>query len=151
MDGLRLPGGRTLLGLGTAGDRADDLVRSLGEIGARCADVVVIVHKQGYLRGRGAAQMDELYRAGAAHVNVTGIASYGSELEGLMALVEQAGTSDVLGVMCHQDRQILDGWLGAQGATVDSPETVRRKVLVASERRSDGETPLTPSGSRRSS
>jgi len=131
MDGIRSPGSRTLLGLGTAGDRSDDLVRGLGEIGARGADVVMIVHKQTYLRGRDAAELDRLYREGARSVNVTEVPSYASELEGLEALMSRACSSDVVAVMCHQDRQILDGWLREQGATVDTHETLRHKVLAA--------------------
>ncbi len=45
MNGVRRPGARLLLGLGAVGDRQDDLVDRLGEMGARDADVVVIAHK----------------------------------------------------------------------------------------------------------
>ena len=52
MNGVRQPGGRLLLGLGTAGDRTDDIMEALGELAARDADVVAVVHKSRYLRGR---------------------------------------------------------------------------------------------------
>ena len=131
MRGLRPPGARTLLGLGTAGDRTDEIVRSLGELGARDADVVVIVHKQAYLRGRPMVELSELYREGAARVGVTEIPDYPSELEGLEALVARAAPGDVVAVMCHQDRALLDEWLTAHGASVDTPEVLRDKVLLA--------------------
>ena len=131
MNGLRAAGGRLLLGLGTAGDRTDDLVRSLGEMAGRDADVVVIVHKQGYLRGREPDEMADLFRDGAANVGMTGIPAYGSELDGLVALMEQAVPGDVVGVMCHQDRAALDGWLRSRGGTVDSPDTLSTKVRAA--------------------
>jgi hypothetical protein len=35
-------------------------------------------------------------------------------------------------VMCHQDRELLDGWLRARGGSVDSPAVLRDKVLLAS-------------------
>ncbi|MGH3472632.1 MAG: Mur ligase family protein [Nocardioidaceae bacterium] len=131
MSGLVRPGGRTMLALGTAGDRTDDVVRDLGEVGARGADVLVIVHKDRYLRGRSPAQLEAGYRAGAAAVGVTEVPAYDSELAGLEALVGRAGAGDVIAVMCHQDRAALDEWLGARGATVDSPDVVRDKVLLA--------------------
>lgn len=131
MAGLRGPGARLLLGLGTAGDRTDELLRSLGEVAARNADVVAVVHKQEYLRGRDPDQMADLFREGAAHVGVTGLAAYDSELDGLVALVSDTAPGDVVAIMCHQDRPILEEWIREQGGTVDSPETLTRKVRVA--------------------
>ena len=52
MAGVRPPGARLLLGLGAVGDRTDELLGRLGEIGAMGADVVAIAHKERYLRGR---------------------------------------------------------------------------------------------------
>lgn len=131
MQGLRAPGHRTLLGLGTAGDRGDDMLRSLGGIAARGSDVIVIVHKPHYLRGRSAAEMENLYRAGAEEVGVTEVASYPSELAGLQALLSRARSADVVGLMCHEDRPAIDRWLRDQGAHVDSPAALRDKVLLA--------------------
>ncbi|MGI8577829.1 MAG: Mur ligase family protein [Nocardioidaceae bacterium] len=130
MNGLRSVGSRTLLGIGTAGDRTDDLVRSLGELGARDCDVLVIVHKDAYLRGSDIEHMTATYRAGAAAVGVTDVPAFRSELAGLQALVSQADRGDVVAVMCHQDRAGLHGWLRSLGAAVDDPQTVRDKVLV---------------------
>ena len=39
MNGVRRPGCRLLLGLGAVGDRTDELIDKLGEIGARDSDV----------------------------------------------------------------------------------------------------------------
>ncbi|HET9859381.1 MAG TPA: Mur ligase family protein [Nocardioidaceae bacterium] len=128
MNGLRPPDGRLLLGLGTAGDRTDDLVVALGEIAGRDADVVAIVHKQGYLRGRDPDEMAGLFRDGAARVGMDDIPAHDSELDGLVALVDQARAGDVVGVMCHQDREALDAWLRSRGGTVDDPETLSAKV-----------------------
>ena len=131
MDGLRASGGRTLLGLGTAGDRTDEIVRSLGEVAARDADVVVIVHKQDYLRGRDQDELSAIYREGAEKVGVRDIPAYDSELDGLQALLARAVPGDVVGVMCHQDREQIDEWLVGQGATVDTPDVLRDKVTLA--------------------
>jgi len=133
MRGLCQPGSRTLLALGTAGDRTDDIMESLGETAARDADAVVIVHKQRYLRGREMDELSELYRSGAAKVGVEEIPAYESELDGLQALLARATPGDVVAVMCHQDREELDAWLTGRGATVDGPEVLRDKVLLAAD------------------
>ncbi len=127
MDGVRRPGARLLLGLGAVGDRQDELVESLGEMGARGTDVTVIGHKQKYLRGRTIEELDVLFREGAARVGVEDLPSYPTELEALEALVKQAEPGDVVGLMCHEDREGVYEWLAAHGFTVDSPETLRRQ------------------------
>ena len=35
--------------------------------------------------------------------------------------------------MCHADRELLDEWLTGQGATVDTPDVLRDKVLLAAD------------------
>ncbi len=131
MHGLCPRGSRTLLAVGTAGDRTDEVVRSIGEMAARGSDAVVIVHKQRCLRGRDENELSALYREGAEQVGVTVVPSFGTELAGLEALLDLASDRDVVAVMCHQDRPILEDWLRVRGATLDSPEVVRHKVLVA--------------------
>ncbi|MGA9746124.1 MAG: Mur ligase family protein [Nocardioides sp.] len=131
MDGVRRPGARLLLALGAVGDRQDEIVGSLGEMGARDADVAVIAHKAKYLRGRTTDELDELFRAGAARVGVEDVPSYPTEVAGLEALVDQAKPGDVVGLMCHEDRQGVYDWLAEAGFTVDSPETLRDKVRAA--------------------
>ena len=56
-----------------------------------------------------------------------------SELPCLISLVGQAGDGDVVALMTHQDRQQVDDWLVEHGATRDDPETLRAKVLRASQ------------------
>ncbi len=69
MNGVRRPGSRLLLGLGAVGDRQDELIDKLGEIGAMGSDVVAIGHKQQYLRGR---TMDELDATAASRCRARG-------------------------------------------------------------------------------
>jgi cyanophycin synthetase len=128
MRGVRAPGKRLLLGLGAVGDRTDDLLEMLGEIAARDADVLAIGHKQKYLRGRTVEELDALFRTGAERVGVTDIVSYPTELESLQALVAIAEPGDVVGLMCHAERQEVYDWLAAEGATPDTPEQLRSKV-----------------------
>lgn len=132
MNGVRQPGGRLLLGLGAVGDRTDELIDKLGEIGARDSDVLAIAHKEKYLRGREIAELDAIMRAGAERVGVTDIVSYSTEVDGLAALVAQAEPGDVVGLMCHAEREAVYDWIAAQGGTGDSPETLRDKVRGAS-------------------
>ncbi|MGZ5416678.1 MAG: Mur ligase family protein [Nocardioides sp.] len=132
MNGVRRPGSRLLLALGAVGDRQDDVVAALGEMGARDADVAVVAHKAGYLRGRTSEELDDVFRAGAARVGVEDLPSYPTEVAGLEALVEQAAPGDVVGLMCHEDRQGVYDWLADHGFTPDTPETLRTKVRAAS-------------------
>jgi cyanophycin synthetase len=131
MNGVRRPGARLLLGLGAVGDRQDELVDRLGEMAARDADVVVIAHKAKYLRGRTTEELDALFRGGAARVGVEDVPAYPTEVEGLEALVKRAEPGDVVGLMCHEDRQGVYDWLAAEGFTADTPETLRAKVIEA--------------------
>lgn len=131
MAGVRRPGARLLLGLGAVGDRTDELIDALGEIGAKGSDVVAIGHKEWYLRGRTMDEIDALLRAGAARVGVTDIDTYTTEVACLAALVERAGPGDVVGLMCHAERQEAYDWIAAHGGTPDSPEVLSQKVRAA--------------------
>jgi cyanophycin synthetase len=131
MAGVRVPGGRLLLGLGAVGDRQDDLIERLGEIGAMGSDVVAICHKQRYLRGRTEAELESLLRTGAEHVGVTDVPAYPTEVDGLAALVGQAEPGDVVGLMCHAEREAVYQWIAERGGTSDGPEELAAKVRAA--------------------
>lgn len=131
MSGVRRPGARLLLGLGAVGDRTDELIDALGEIGAKGSDVVAIGHKEWYLRGRTMDEIDGLLRAGAARVGVTDIDTYTTEVACLAALVERAEPGDVIGLMCHAERQEAYDWIAEHGGTPDSPEVLSQKVRAA--------------------
>jgi cyanophycin synthetase len=128
MNGVRQPGGRLLLALGSPGDRADDMVSAMGAIGARGADRVVIGHKGEYLRGRPPTELEAVFREGTSSVGVDDVPSFPTELEAAQALVREAKAGDVVAVMSLQDRASLDAWLRSEGATVDYPETLKAKV-----------------------
>jgi cyanophycin synthetase len=131
MNGVRRPGARLLLALGAVGDRQDEVLSSLAETGARDADVMVIAHKKKYLRGRTVEELEDLFRAAASRVGVVDVPSYPTEVAALEALVKQAEPGDVVGVMCHEDRQGVYDWLATQGFRPDTPETLRQKVRDA--------------------
>ncbi len=131
MNGVRRPGARLLLGLGVVGDRQDDLIERLGEIGAMGSDALAICHKEKYFRGRTRDELDTLMRAGAEHVGVTEIESWPTEVAGLEALVAQSRPGDVVGLMCHAEREAVYAWLADRGGTPDAPETLAAKVRAA--------------------
>ncbi len=129
--GLKAPGGQVHVGLGVAGDRTDELLESIGELAGLRADRVVAAHKAHYLRGRTMAELESHLRVGLARAGVADIDSFETELAGLQALVPGAADGDVVALMCHSERVQVAAWLAQQGATVDSPEDIRRKVVAA--------------------
>jgi cyanophycin synthetase len=129
--GLRLPGGRVLAMVGTAGDRSDELIRSLGELAARGAARVVIGEKHRYLRGRDPAELVRLLREGAATVGVTDVPDHPGELAALKAMVPASGHGDVLALMAPAERAEILAWLGTQGAALLDPDQVRARVVAA--------------------
>ncbi|HEU4946454.1 MAG TPA: Mur ligase family protein [Kribbella sp.] len=128
MNGVRQPGGRLLLALGSPGDRADEMVTAMGAMGARATDRVAIGHKDDYLRGRDPGELEEVFRIGTRSVGVDDVPAYPTELAAAAALVAEAQAGDVVAVMSLQDRASLDAWLRSEGATVDNPETLKSKV-----------------------
>ncbi len=130
-DGLRLPGAAVRTVLGTAGDRTDDLLRSLGEITARRSDHVVIAEKEKYLRGRDRAEMSGLLLDGLREGGIDDAPVFADELSGLQAAVTSAQPGDVVAFMCHADRVECDAWLTSVGATSMDAEGIRTRVLAA--------------------
>jgi cyanophycin synthetase len=131
MDGIRPAGSRLLLGLGAVGDRTDDIIGRLGEIGAMGADVLAIGHKPRYLRGRSLEELEGLLRDGAERVGVTEVAAYPTEVDCLAALVGQAHPGDVVGLMCHAQREEAYDWIAGRGGSADSPRRLGEKVRAA--------------------
>jgi cyanophycin synthetase len=131
LHGLRAPGGTVRLVLGSPGDRTDDIIRGIGELGARGADRVVIGHKEYYLRGRPAEELAGLLIEGAAAVGVHDVPIHPTELAAVQALVAEAAPGDVVGVMCHAERVAIEEWLAGEGGTIDGPDEIRAKVLTA--------------------
>ena len=60
-------------------------------------------------------------REGAAAVGVHDVPAFPTELAALQAVVDQTSPADVIGVMCHAEREDVDRWLRERGATVDGP------------------------------
>lgn len=129
--GLAAPGAQVLLALGLAGDRTDEILERLGELAGLRADRVVAAHKERYLRGRTMEELERHLRLGLARAGIADIDSYDTELAGLQALAGIASDGDVLALMCHAEREAVADWLAAQGATPDTPDDIRRKVVAS--------------------
>ncbi|CAN7398497.1 tetratricopeptide repeat protein [Terrabacter sp. LjRoot27] len=129
--GLAAPGGAVRLGLGCAGDRADEAIVAMGEIAGRGAEEVVLKVARHYLRGREAEDLLGLFREGLAKVGVLDVPGYDTELESFEALVPHALDGDVIALMCHAERTEVDGWIRAHGGKVDDARSIRRKVVAA--------------------
>jgi cyanophycin synthetase len=95
------------------------------------ADIVAIGHKEQYLRGRTMEGLDTLLREGAERVGVTDVTTYDTEVECLAGLVGLAGPDDVVGLMCHAQRQEVYEWIAEHDGTPDTPERLGAKVRRA--------------------
>ncbi|WP_020144161.1 tetratricopeptide repeat protein [Terracoccus sp. 273MFTsu3.1] len=129
--GLAAPGGAVRLGLGCAGDRADEAIVAMGEIAGRGAEEVVLKVARHYLRGREPEDLLGLFRDGLAKVGVLDVPGYDTELESLEALVPHALDGDVIALMCHAERTEVNGWIREHGGKVDDARSIRRKVVAA--------------------
>lgn len=129
--GLAAPGGAVRLGLGCAGDRADEAIVAMGEIAGRGAEEVALKIAAHYLRGRRPEDLLGLFRDGLAKVGVLDVPDHATELASLQALVPHALDGDVIALMCHAERTEVDQWIREQGGTVDDARTIRRKVVAA--------------------
>ncbi|WP_411285779.1 tetratricopeptide repeat protein [Lapillicoccus sp.] len=129
--GLTAPGARVHLGLGATGDRPDEAIEGLGEIAGKGAAHIVIAHKPKYLRGRTIEDIDEHLRAGLGRVGFVEAESFGSEIEGIQAMMQAVTDGDVAALMCHDQREEVARWLAGLGATPDDARSVRRKVVAA--------------------
>jgi cyanophycin synthetase len=72
-----------------------------------------------------------LLRRGAERVGVVVGETFDTEVQALAGLVQRAKPGDVVGLMCHAERQEAYAWLAEQGATVDEPSTLTAKVRAA--------------------
>ena len=129
--GLTAPGGRLHLGLGTGGDRTDDILANLGAMAGAEADVIHLVHKDHYLRDRTREDLESHLRRGLSRSGVGEAEVYPDEPTALAAVLPQLHDGDVLALMTHESWAELDGWLTGHGGSPDSAATVRRKVKRA--------------------
>ena len=133
-DGIAGGGARWVV-LGMAGDRTDELLRSVGEMAALGAEHVVIGEKERYFRGRERDAMTELMRSGALAGGATHMPAFPTELDAMAASVTASAPGDVVAVMCHAEREALADWLRDNGFRLLTPAEVRDRVSAGRGRR----------------
>ena len=93
--------GRLVAVIGTAGDRTDESLRSIGRIAGSLADEVVIKETERYLRGRAsAAEMTSLMAEGLALTGGGPAPVASTELGGLELALSGRRSGDVVALMC---------------------------------------------------
>jgi cyanophycin synthetase len=130
MDVARSVAGRrkVRLAFGTAGDRTDEILHSLGVL-AGAADDLVIAEKRHYLRGRDLHEMNELLRSGAREGGYTGeIEAQPNEVAAIRALIARAKRGDVCAVMAHAERVEVFDWLAGEGFEPVGTDRLRELV-----------------------
>ena len=121
--------GHVRLALGTAGDRSDEILHSLGTLAAANADDLVICEKRHYLRGRELGQMNAIIRAGAVEGGYRGeVPALPTELAALQTLLERSRRGDVCAVMSHVERSEIFAWLAAEGFRPVDPVQLRDRL-----------------------
>jgi cyanophycin synthetase len=109
-------GGSVRLALGTAGDRSDEILYRMGVQAGGGVDDLVICEKRHYLRGRSLAQMNAIFRRGAADGGYAGrVPAHRFELGALKALLARSRPGDVAAVMSHVEREEIFAWLARAG------------------------------------
>jgi cyanophycin synthetase len=121
--------GQVRVAIGTAGDRSDEILYGLGHLAGGGADEVVICEKPHYLRGREAAEMNEIMRAGVREAGYVGpVEAFPTELAALQGLIARSRRGDVVAMMTHAERADVFGWLEAQGYRQVDFERLRQLV-----------------------
>ena len=125
--GLCAPGAKVRLALGTAGDRTDDILRSLGEIAGRRADEVN-AGPQGALPARSDHRGRwSVHCARACSVSVSPMLIRRPPSSGMTRLLANAHDGDVVAVMCHSERAAIAEWIAAHGGRPDDAAAIRHQ------------------------
>jgi cyanophycin synthetase len=115
---LMSPQGRLITVIGTAGDRQDDVLRGLGWLAGRRADLVFLKDNPTYRRGRAPGAVNEIMRAGiedAAALDRLG-GSLSCEYDATLAALEVSQPGDYIVVMCQEDHARIVAELDRRGA-----------------------------------
>ncbi len=112
-------GGKLVSVIGTAGDRSDEALRSIGEIAAESSDYVVIKETIKYLRGReNAAGMTALMAEGVGRVPGVPWGRAPTELSGVELALEGRRPGDTVVVMCIEQPDDVRAMLESIGTLV---------------------------------
>jgi cyanophycin synthetase len=88
----------------------------MGRLAGSRADELVICEKRHYLRGRTVAEMNAIFREGAADGGYRErVPAYRTEISALKALLARSRRGDVAAVMSHVEREDIFAWLAKAG------------------------------------
>jgi cyanophycin synthetase len=131
LQGLRPPGRRIWLAIGTAGDRTDEILQGFAVRAALGADHLGIAELVKYLRGRTREDVIAQLNRGAARAGKRDVPVYPDELRALKAMLKASAPGDVVGITALAQRVPAFRWLRNQGARLLGPSDVRRLVKAA--------------------
>jgi cyanophycin synthetase len=126
---LRLPDGRLAVVVGTAGDRTDEAIHSMGQMAAAASDLLVIAGRRKYLRGREPGEMESLWRSGAAEVGVLAVTETPDELTALVHLLDgDLPDGSAIAVCALEQRAEMAAEILRRGGAEMSAEQVAERV-----------------------
>jgi cyanophycin synthetase len=108
---------------GTAGDRDDEVLQSMGFTAVDLADEAFPVDKPRYLRDRTREEMRAQFIAGMAVAGATSQECFDSEVDALAQLVERSEPGDVVVITIAEQLAELQDWLIARGGHEVDPAT----------------------------
>ncbi len=110
--------GKVRVVIGSAGDRTDESIRAMARIAGEQADAVYARETAKYLRGRsGNEELNQLYLAGLREAGREPVAIYPSELDAIMAAVNDICPGDVVVSMSYEQGEASRQWLLEAGAS----------------------------------
>ena len=115
------PGARLLAIIGTAGDRPDAALRTIGRLAGAATDRVWVRETEHYLRGRTRGEMNALFLSGIAEGRGGAAGEdtiVSGELEALAAALAVARSGDAIVMMCFEDQAAVLARLGTLGTLV---------------------------------
>lgn len=108
--------GRVISLVGTAGDRDDASLRSLGRLSGEASDVTIIKDSTRYLRGRHTGDIPRLIAEGYHEADRPGsVEMEPSELDAFHRSLAIARHGDVIAMMCVEDYDEILPWLDQHG------------------------------------
>ena len=129
--GLRRPGARVWVAVGSAGDRSDEVMHGLGYLAARAADRVAVVELHRYLRGREPQAVVDRIRAGAVDGGAAEVPDFPTEIDGLRWMLEESDADDVLAITALAQRPEIFALMDERGASRVGAERVRELAVRA--------------------
>jgi cyanophycin synthetase len=126
--GLRPPGSEVWLAFGTAGDRTNEILHTMGYTAGRGSDHVAVAELVHYLRGRGREDLASRLQAGALDGGAREAPIFEDEVHALEWMLERSRPDDVVAVTALSQRAEVFALLEERGAMRIGPARVKKLV-----------------------